>query len=168
MYLFFMRHKKFVKFFFKPVEDSYMSFFDANSMMKEVSVLEKGIGVAVLRRKVLANNITNVDVPHFKRSEVSFESQLKRALEQEKSLAGESPLRTTNPLHIAKRTHISSSSIKPRINIDYNSAMRNDGNNVDIEDEVTKLVRNQLQYNLMIDRLSAHFRHMQRLLRPTV
>ncbi|MFN3659816.1 MAG: flagellar basal body rod protein FlgB, partial [Brevinematales bacterium] len=34
-----------------------------------------------LRRQVIADNIANADTPFFKRAEVTFESQLKRALD---------------------------------------------------------------------------------------
>ena len=136
--------------------------------MKNLHLLEKGLDLALLRRKVLANNIANIDVPHFKRSEVSFESDLKRALDQKKAVNEESALRTHHPLHIKKRSYPAIGEVKARVHIDHNSTMRNDGNNVDIEDEVTKLVRNQLQYNLMIERLGGSFRHLNRLLRPSV
>ena len=136
--------------------------------MKSLYLLERGVDLAVLRRKVLANNVANIDVPHFKRSEVSFEADLKRALDQKKAVESEAPLRTSHPLHIAKRSYPNMREVRARVHIDHISTMRNDGNNVDIEDEVSKLVRNQLHYNLMIDRLGANFRHLNRLLRPSV
>ena len=49
-------------------------------MMRANYLLEKGLDTESLRRKVIANNIANVDVPHFKRSEVNFESELKRGI----------------------------------------------------------------------------------------
>lgn len=51
--------------------------------MKTQDLLERGLNNATFKRKVLADNIANVDVPNFKRSEVSFEANLKRALESE-------------------------------------------------------------------------------------
>jgi len=35
------------------------------------------------RLNVIANNIANADTPGFKRSEITFEAQLKRAIERE-------------------------------------------------------------------------------------
>lgn len=136
--------------------------------MKSLHVLEKGLDIALLRRKVLANNIANVDVPHFKRSEVSFESDLKRALDKQKAIEKESPLRSSHPLHITKRRYPTLGEIRERVHIDYNSSMRNDGNNVDIEDEITKLIRNQLQYNLVLERIGGSFRHLNKLLAPSI
>ena len=145
-----------------------MSFFENNTMMKSLELLERGVDTAVLRRKILANNAANVDVPNFKRSEVGFETELKRALELKKTMENTSPLRISHPLHIAKRSYQRLDQVKPQVHTDYRSKMRNDGNNVDIEDEVTKLIRNQLQYNLMINRLTSSFRQLNSLLRSSL
>lgn len=143
-----------------------MSLFDQTITMRSMNLLEKGLDAAVLRRQVLANNIANVDVPHFKRSEVAFESELKRALDDEASLNQDEEtlhLHTTRPEHIQRRRYKHYGRVEPRVHIDYNSSMRNDGNNVDIEDEVSKLVRNQMQYNMMVDRIGGTFRQLNQL-----
>ncbi len=143
----------------------FMSLFTNGSFMQSLRLLERALDTAVLRRKVLANNIANVDVPHFKRSELSFEAEIKRAVDAKKELSAQPPLRAIHPLHIVKRSAPAMEGVMPRIHIDYNSTMRNDGNNVDIEDEANKLVRNQLQYNLLVDRLTGTFRHLNTLIR---
>lgn len=144
-----------------------MSLFSGNLSMRTIDLLEKGMDSAVLRRQVLANNIANVSVPHFKRSEVSFESDLKRAIESQQAALETAPLRTDDPRHLVsspfrvrdyQRVH-------PRVHIDYLSTMRNDGNNVDMEQESMKIVRNQLHYNLMANRIGAHLRELNQLLR---
>ena len=58
--------------------------FEGSSMMGTNYILEKSLDVESLRKKVIADNVANVDVPHFKRSEVNFESELKRALDNNK------------------------------------------------------------------------------------
>ena len=45
-----------------------------------VNVLNRAADAAWRRNDVLANNIANMDTPGYKRQEVDFESQLKRAL----------------------------------------------------------------------------------------
>ena len=54
--------------------------FELNGMMRTNYLLEKTMNAETLRRKVISNNIANADVPHFKRSEVNFASELKRAV----------------------------------------------------------------------------------------
>lgn len=143
-----------------------MSLFDQSLTMRSMQMLEKGLDVAIMRRQVLANNIANVDVPHFKRSEVAFEGEMKRAVDDQRSMHQDADtlrLRTTRPEHIGQRRFKHVGSVVPRVHIDYNSSMRNDGNNVDIEDEVSKLVRNQMQYNMIVDRIGGTFRQLNQL-----
>ena len=142
-----------------------MSLFEDTLTMKSLHMLERGMDTAMLRRNVLANNIANVDVPHFKRSEVIFEAALKRSLDQEKAIESEPSIRTTHERHIARRQFEPFRDVQPGVHTDYMSSMRNDGNNVDIEDEVAKLVRNQMQYSLMVDRIGGTFRQLNTLIR---
>lgn len=130
-----------------------------------IHLMEKALKTHTIRLQVIANNIANVDVPNFKRSEVAFEVPLKRAIEKEKEIENEPPLRTVHPEHIAKRTPPDWRKVEPKVFTDYLSTMRNDGNNVDIEDEVMKLVRTQLHYSLIADRLSGKFNEWNQLIR---
>ncbi len=124
---------------------------------RTLDMLEAGLRTSAVRREVIANNIANVDVPGFKRSEVSFEMNLKRALDSEKAAAEEPTLHTNNPGHVARREPLDYRKVGPAVHTDYLSTMRNDGNNVDIEQEVMNLVKNQMQYQLMIDRIGSTF-----------
>ncbi|MCR9144430.1 MAG: flagellar basal body rod protein FlgB [bacterium] len=143
-----------------------MSLFNNTGTMRTLAMLEQGLDAATLRRKVIANNIANVDVPHFKRSEVVFEAELKRAVDHEKFVKADPlPMRTTHDAHFEVRRHESFRDVAPRTHMDYLSTMRNDGNNVDMEDEVAKLTRNQLQYSLMVDRFGGTYRLMNSLIR---
>lgn len=130
-----------------------------------IHFLEKGLKTDTIKKEVIANNIANVDVPNFKRSEVAFEVQLKRILEKQKQIEEEPPLLTIHPEHISKRSIPHWKEIKPKVYIDYLSTMRNDGNNVDIEDEVMKLNRTQLHYSLLADRIAGKFQEWNQILR---
>ncbi len=135
------------------------------NQMKTFNLLEKGLAASSVRRNVIANNIANADVPGFKRSEVSFEAEIKRALESEKRAAEATPLKTTHPAHTALPSVKDYRSVKARIHTDYSSSMRNDGNNVDIEHEVSALNRNQMHYSIMVDRIGGSLRLMNQLIR---
>lgn len=144
-----------------------MSLFSKNLSMRTLDLLERGMNASVMRRKVLANNIANVSVPHFKRSEVSFEADLKRAVESEKASAHAMPLRTDDSRHISMSPFRVRDyrRVQPRVHIDALSSMRNDGNNVDMEDESMKIARNQLRYSLMANRVGRQFSHLNQLMR---
>ena len=143
-----------------------MSLFESTGTMRTLDILEKGMDAATMRRGVIANNIANVDVPHFKRSEVIFESELKRAIDHERSVESDPiKMRTTHPAHFETRRLEGFHDVAPRTHMDYLSTMRNDGNNVDMEDEVAELTRNQLQYSMLVDRFGGTYRLLNSLTR---
>ena len=45
-----------------------------------VNVLSKAADASALRNEVLSQNMSNIDTPGYKRQDVDFESQLRRAL----------------------------------------------------------------------------------------
>lgn len=137
------------------------SFFSQNSYM-----LEKAMDVSILRRKVIADNIANVDVPHFKRSEVSFEAELNRALDKNRTIKENSvPARMSDQKHIPFFRGVDVRSVGHRVHTDYLSTMRNDGNNVDIEHEMTLAAKNQLRYSALTNVLSSEIKKMMIVIR---
>ncbi|GBF39462.1 MULTISPECIES: flagellar basal body rod protein FlgB [Leptospira] len=140
--------------------------FQKTHFMKTQDLLEKGMNAASMKRKVLADNIANADVPHFKRSEVLFESMIKRALESEKIEASKAiPTRIEDERHISFFTPLDYKSVKPKANIDYLTTVRADGNNVDPEKEVMEASNSQMQYMMMVERLNANFRDLKNVMR---
>lgn len=140
--------------------------FESTYFMKTQTVLEKGLGASMLKRQVLSDNIANVDVPHFKRSEVIFEEQLKRAIESESTEKQKAvPTLTTDSRHIEFFKSQDYREVQPKANIDYLTSMRADGNNVDMEKEVTEASHNQMIYSLMIERMNQNFRQLHTVMR---
>ncbi|MGG1311197.1 flagellar basal body rod protein FlgB [Cohnella laeviribosi] len=114
--------------------------------------LEGAVKAASLRQQVLANNIANVDTPHFKRSDVVFEELLAREMGTSSSAAqGVSGIRT-DPRHIP----IGSSGTVPSAQVvtDNSTVITNSLNNVDIDKEMAMLAENQLRYNLFVQQIS--------------
>ncbi|EIE02448.1 flagellar basal body rod protein FlgB [Leptospira licerasiae] len=140
--------------------------FQKTHFMKTQDLLERGMNAASLKRKVLADNIANADVPHFKRSEVLFESMIKRALESEKIEASKAiPTRIEDERHISFFTPLDYKSVQPKANIDYLTTVRADGNNVDPEKEVMEASNSQMQYMMMVERMNANFRDLKNVMR---
>ncbi|MEK7289698.1 MAG: flagellar basal body rod protein FlgB [Planctomycetota bacterium] len=96
------------------------------------NLLEKMMNVSATKHKVIANNIANINTPGYKRMEVSFEDQLSRAIQD----APVGKLVNLQPKIVVSKDKEGSGSI------------RNDGNNVNIDSEITSLVRNTLSYNI--------------------
>ncbi|WP_143156170.1 flagellar basal body rod protein FlgB [Caldanaerovirga acetigignens] len=115
-------------------------------------LLKKYMDVKWLRHEVLANNIANVDTPNFKRSDVIFEDLLKNYLKENSSKL---PLSTTNEKHIQNIWSVRD--VKPKIIIQNDRTLRNDGNNVDIDKEMVDLARNALSYNILAEQVQREF-----------
>jgi flagellar basal-body rod protein FlgB len=117
------------------------------------SVMEKGLDASSLRQKVLMDNVANVDTPEFKRSDVNFQAILGTVLGE---AAGTLPLRRTVPQHLAGPAGEGLTVFE-----DSATTLRNDGNNVDIEREMTNVAENGLYYNSVTRTLSSQLGYLR-------
>lgn len=117
-----------------------------------IVILHKALDGSWLRQQAIANNIANIDTPNYKRWDVSFENNLKKALLKESS---DLPLVQTNSRHLQGGPCLEE--VKPELIQIFESSWRNDGNNVDIEAEMTKQVVNLLNYSLLTRAVTDHF-----------
>ena len=138
--------------------------FEGNSFGKTVDILHRSMDVATLRRNVIADNIANAEVPNFKRSEINFESSLKRAIDSERR-EPRLQLATTEPGHIASWKRADWRDVSPRRVLDYLSTTKNNGNNVDAEQEFMDAMTNQLRYTLMTQAAAFEFNQVNQVLK---
>ncbi|MBW0432891.1 flagellar basal body rod protein FlgB [Leptospira yasudae] len=140
--------------------------FEKTHFMKTQDLLERGMNNSVFKRKVISDNIANADVPHFKRSEVIFESMIKRAINSEKIEAiKEVPTQISDDRHIQFFKPLDYREVQPKANIDYLTTMRADGNNVDVEKEVVEASNSQMQYMMMSERINQNYRDLKQVMR---
>ena len=113
-------------------------------------LMEKGLNGLALRQQLLSNNLANVNTPGFKRSDLDFDTYLKRALQQGQELS----LKVTDSRHIR-----GSSSPKNDFAIftDYHTSARQDGNNVNMDTEMVRLAENSLKFNAIAQQLNRKF-----------
>lgn len=121
-----------------------------------INVLDKAADAAALRHQVLSNNIANDDTPGFKRQDVAFESELKKALGK-----------VTDNTNIDKRVgNIKTEQLKANIYTDMEGySYRLDGNNVDIETENVKLAENQIKYQGLLDSITQEFNNLKTVMK---
>ena len=131
---------------------------------RNLDILTREMEVSTLRRNVIANNIANAGTPNFKRSDVNFESQLKRALDSEKRVS-DFPQFVTNPKHIAFDKPMDWRQVAPRRVLDYLTEAKNNGNNVDIEEEGTNALTNQLLYTTLVQAVTSQIQGVNIVLR---
>ena len=136
-------------------------------MMRTNYLLEEGLNTESLRRKVIANNIANVDTPHFKRSEVNFESQLKRVIMEQNDENAKLPALMNDRRHIPFFIPRDIHSVRNRVNLDYSTTYRNDGNNVDIEKEMVDSSKNMMRYNALVSGLNHNYKMIKMVIKPS-
>ncbi|WP_199426027.1 flagellar basal body rod protein FlgB [Thermaerobacillus caldiproteolyticus] len=122
---------------------------------KTITMLEQGLDYASLREKVIANNIANVDTPNYKAKEVRFKTELDRALTSLKA-------KRTNPKHFEFQHDATGNFfVATRNDVVYN----HNGNNVDIDNEMSDLAENQIYYNALIEQLNGKFNTLKTVIK---
>jgi len=138
--------------------------FSGSSFGRTLDLVQREMDVSVLRREVIANNIANADTPNFKRSVVDFESQLKVALNSEKS-NDNLKAKMTDSRHIPFHRPIDYRTVGPRRVLDYLSTTDNNGNNVNLEQEMMNSLNNQLEYQLLSQAMTSQFQRVNLVLK---
>ena len=114
------------------------------------------MSVNSLRYQVTANNVANAEVPNFKRQEVNFEAELKKAFESEKNPTN-FELSTNDDRHIQVSQFYDYRDVQPRRVTDWTTTAKANGNNVDAEAEAMNALRIQMNYRLLAQLESFEF-----------
>ncbi|MCB2288867.1 flagellar basal body rod protein FlgB [Clostridium sp. CS001] len=107
-------------------------------------LLKNSMDASALRGKVIANNISNINTKGYKKLYVTFEDTLNN------SMSGDT-LKTDNNKHI----QTGSTSGEIAVQRDESTSMRQDGNNVDIDLEMTNQAANELMYNALVKQVNS-------------
>ena len=90
-----------------------------SSFSRSVDLLHRAMDASTLRYQVSANNLANAEVPNFKRTSISFESELKRAIESERNSKDAFQMITTHEGHIQSEGFQDYHDVEPRRVTDY-------------------------------------------------
>jgi flagellar basal-body rod protein FlgB len=101
-----------------------------DKILNSKNIIHKALDATWERNEVISQNIANVDTPGYKRKTVSFEEELREAMESKDF----------------KKSDVDRIEIKVTVE-NRNLSMRLDGNNVDIDSEMAALAKNTIQYN---------------------
>lgn len=121
-------------------------------------MMENKLEASALRQKVIANNLANIDTPRFKKSHVEFEDVLRQAQNKDRISLHKTDTRHIDPSF----TNIQD--VKARVVINNSTALRSDGNNVDIDKEMTELAKNGLDYQAFAQILAAKYSGRKKLI----
>jgi flagellar basal-body rod protein FlgB len=92
------------------------------------------------RQQALAANVANLDTPGYRSKDYSFEQQLMSSIS----------MTATSPRHISLSPEPSSARV-----FDVGTREKPNGNNVDLEREMTEITKNGLQYITLVQYLTS-------------
>ncbi|MBS4198949.1 flagellar basal body rod protein FlgB [Bacillus sp. FJAT-49732] len=118
------------------------------------NTLEKALGYSSLKHKTIAQNIANVDVPNYKAKAVSFNEVLAEATRPIEANRSDSR-------HFRFNIGKDQLQIYTKKNTEYN----HNGNNVDVDSEMSDMAANQIYYQALIERLNGKFSTLQNVIK---
>jgi len=108
-------------------------------------LIKKGLDAASLRQRTISSNIANINTPNYKVNKVEFENLLDQAIrgiglkKTHKDHFGIGEIKDVEAI-VRKRT---------------NTFLNDNGNNVDIDLEMTELAANEIYYSTLIKQVNA-------------
>jgi flagellar basal-body rod protein FlgB len=106
-------------------------------------VVTSGMNAAMLRARVISNNIANVNTPGFTRIDVKFEDELKLALDKTRLQGTKTDAGHMNIGRLDLRD------VGPKAFRPYDPTQPSGVNNVDIDTEMGKLAETQIMFNYL-------------------
>ncbi len=121
-----------------------------------VQTLKTALDGLSAQQEVIGQNVANVDTPGYRAQKVDFRAALRRALNQN----GKVVMQTTHKAHL--------SSTKPvdhfQVSLREGGALRADGNNVDIDVELTQMTETVIQYQALSQLISRKFAGIKQII----
>jgi len=105
--------------------------------MSGIEMLEKYLGLASERQKLVVTNMANIDTPGYRTEDFDFRSELNRAVNSETSMAGGPMMHEVSGL-----------------------VARPDGNNVNLDREGMALAETQMQFRVGVQLIRSEFRRL--------
>ena len=118
-------------------------------------MLEVAIRATVLRHNLIANNISNVDTPGYQAVDIRFEELLERVLRGE-----------VEPEEVSFEPLARQPGVK--LVLESGEGVRLDANTVDIDREMTKMVKNMILHNAFVKLLGRKYSTLKTAIRGTL
>jgi flagellar basal-body rod protein FlgB len=119
------------------------------------TLLGKDLDGLWVRQQAISDNMANVETPGYKAKQVSFEDQL---LEELASFGSTNPQEASEAL----------SSVTPQVTEAEGETFREDGNGVDLEQQMIDMVRTTTNYSYSLRQMSDYFARLNTAISGTV
>src|SRR5690625_1001881 len=123
---------------------------------ERIGALEMSLDFASAKNRTIASNIANVDPRNYKANNETCEHVLND--EVAKAIG-------TNRTHPKHYTFKKNMNQKFQVSTKSNTTYNHNGNNVDVDLEMSELAKNQIYYQSLVDRLNGEFGNIQTVLR---
>ncbi len=110
-----------------------------------IPLLEKQLDAFALRNKAISSNIANLGTPGYRRLDVSFEQELSDAVSQ-----------SNDDVDLSEKVQ----NVEPEM--EANPMSLAGGNNIDIDQEMAELAKNQLQFSLVSKLVAGTFQSIDK------
>lgn len=122
-----------------------------DSMFTGLDKIGRGLDASWTKNEVISSNIANVDTPGYKKKKAVFGDLLNEELSS-------SLLKTSHERHM----QIDGASSIVSITTDMSTTnMRTDENNVNIDEEMSDLAKNQIYYNVLTQRATGEINKLR-------
>ena len=129
-----------------------------------VNLLGKTLDLRARRQNLISANLANVETPGYTPTDLSFEAELKSALNK-----GGKAGSTTNPRHIPLKGGSAALELVVGQSVELpGKGTGPDGNGVELESEMGRMAENQIMYNASVQLLTKKFEMMKQAIRGTL
>ena len=120
------------------------------------SILRQALDGLTLRQSAISSNLANIDTPNYKPESVDFETALSREVEAMSTPRGSGAMPASGPsadvamLATDPRHYSSAGAVGAGVvtsTSSFSESLKNDGNQVDLESEMTALTQTQIKYS---------------------
>lgn len=130
-----------------------------------IRLLEKNLDLRARNQNFISANLANAETPGYIPTNLSFEGELKDAL---KNRGGGSAY-LTNPRHIPLKGQSGwLDKVQGRVIETPAASIGKDGNGVELENEMGKLVENQILYNATVQIVSKQFESLKTAIKGSI
>jgi len=127
-------------------------------MFQQVGIekFRKYLDVASVRHKLIAGNVANVSTPGYCSRDIDFDAEVARATQSSDRIIGA----TTHPDHLPLGNHHA----KPP-QVSQSSISEGELNSVDIDQEISSMAQNELQFSIAARLLQYKFNGLQKAIK---
>jgi flagellar basal-body rod protein FlgB len=120
------------------------------------NTLQQSLTYASVKNQTIASNIANVDTPNYKARDVVFKNILQN------ELSNSITAKRTHPKHIP---FSNDPKLPYKVVVNKDTTYNHNGNNVDIDKEMSELAQNQIYYQSLVERINGKFNSLQSVIK---